>query len=419
MNAPVLDVIVIGAGHAGLSISYYLKKFHINHLVFEKGRIGDTWRNQRWDSFKLNTPNKVNLLPGPENVFSDDEGFCSSMEYVSFLESYSRKFHLPVVENSRVLSVKAISDLPDFSVYVSENGSLSYYRSKQIVVASGAQNIKLIQSYSKNVSNEIFQLHTSEYKNASVLPEGSVLVIGSAQSGIQVAEDLIGKGRKVYISTSQVPRVPRRYRGKDIVEWMILNGFFDLQTADVTDPQIFNMKQPQVSNAGLRGRTISLQSLARNGAVILGKTENIDGYNVFLQPNAAMHVQFADESSKKMKDMIDDYISKSNLYAPPPEEDFDDVPDVNASCASNVISLNLIENNITSVIWATAVTGDFSYLMLPVFDDSGILKHQNGISVIDGLYLIGLPWLRKRKSGIILGIREDAEFIADKILAHG
>jgi len=418
MNCSELDVIVIGAGHAGLSISYHLKKLHLSHIILEKGRIGDTWHNQRWDSFKLNTPNKVNLLPGQENGFFDAEGFCSASEFVSFLESYFRTFQLPVVENSEVLSVESIHDSKAFSVCVSEKGSEKNYHSKQIVIASGAQNKKRIPSFAKNISPEILQLHSGEYRNASLLPEGAILIVGSAQSGVQIAEDLINRGRKVFISTSQVPRVPRRYRGKDIVDWLILSGFYDMQTRDISDPQILMMKQPQVSNVGLHGHTLSLQGLARCGAVILGKTENTDDVTVFLQPNAATNIRFADESSKKIKMMINEYIRQSQLCALPPEEDPDDEPDEAAVCASTATSLNLKGNNITSIIWTTGFGGDFSYLKLPVSSNTGTIKHFNGISDIEGLYFIGLPWLRKRKSGIILGIREDSEFIVEKLMAH-
>ena len=418
MNASTLDVIVIGAGHAGLSISYHLKKLHLNHVVFEKDRIGYTWRNERWNSFKLNTPNKINLLPGQGNVFSDPEGFCSASDFISFLEGYSRTFRLPVIENCKVLSVESIPDSKDFSVYVSQNDSERNYRSKQIVVASGAQNIKNIPSFAKNISHEILQLHTSEYRNASLLPDGAVLIVGSAQSGIQIAEDLINMGRKVFISTSQVSRVPRRYRGKDITDWLILTGFFDVRTIDVTDPQMITMKQPQVSTFGIRGHTISLQSLARNGAIILGKTEFADATTVFLQPDSESHIRYADESSKKVKEMINEYIQKSQLNSPQPEEDPADKPDETTASASTITTLNLIENKITSIIWTTGFTGDFSYLKLPVFNGNGIPKHHGGISDIEGLYFLGLPWLRKRKSGIILGIREDSEFLAETILAY-
>jgi putative flavoprotein involved in K+ transport len=418
MNSFDPDVIVIGAGHAGLSISYHLKKLQLSHIVFEKGRIGDTWLNQRWNSFKLNTPNKFNSLPGQENGFSDEEGFSSASEFVTFLEGYSKRFQLPVVEECEVLSVDLIPGSKIFSVCVSEKGNKKYYQSKQIVVASGGQNKKSIPSFAKNISPGITQLYSGEYRNASLLPEGAVLVVGTAQSGVQIAEDLINDGREVFVSTSQVARVPRRYRGKDIVEWLFQTGFYDLRTAEVTDPGILKTRQPQISNVGKRGHTISLQGLARNGAVILGKTENTDGSNVYFQPNAAANIRFADDFSKKIKIMIDEFIQKSELYAPPPEIDTDDDPDEAAACASSITSLNLKENNINSIIWTTGFIGDFSYLKLPVFNENGTLVHHEGISDIEGLYFLGLPWLRKRKSGIIYGIGEDAEFIAEKLSAH-
>jgi putative flavoprotein involved in K+ transport len=418
MKNSVLDVIVIGAGHAGLSISHHLKNLNLSHIIFERGRIGDTWRNQRWDSFKLNTPNKVNSLPGRENGFSDAEGFCSASEFVSYLESYKGIFQLPVVENCEVLSVKSIPGSKDFSVSVSDNGSSKFYRSRQVVVASGAQNKMNIPSFAVNISSGILQLHAGDYRNASQLPGGAVLVVGGAQSGVQIAEDLIAADRKVFISTSNAARVPRRYRGKDIVDWLIITGFYDLRTIDVTDPGILTMKQPQISNSGFRGHTLSLQGLARNGAVILGKSENADDKTIFLQPDAAAHIRFADEFSKKVKIMVNEYIQKKQLNAPLPEEDPDDEPDDQALSASNVTALNLKKNNITSIIWTTGFIGDFSYLKLPVFNNHGKLNHSEGISDIEGLYFLGNPWLRKRKSGIILGIKEDAGFIAEKILAY-
>jgi putative flavoprotein involved in K+ transport len=416
MNNAVLDVIVIGAGHAGLSISYHLKELLLDHIVFEQGKIGNSWSKQRWDSFKLNTPNKFNLLPGQENIFPDTEGFSSALDFVCLLQNYHKKFDLPVVENSRVLSVDNVSGLKYFSVYVSENGTVRYYSSKQLVIASGGQNIKNIPSFAKNISEDVLQLHACEYRNPSSLPEGAVLIVGSAQSGVQIAEDLIESGRKVFISTSQVARVPRRYRGKDIVEWLMLTGFNDVRTLDITDPGIFAMKQPQASGVGIRGHTLSLQALARNGAVILGKIETADTAKVLIHPNAAAHVKFADEFSGKMKGMIDEYIQKLGLQAPPAEKDIDDQPDETASCTSSVTILNLKENNITSIIWTTGFIGDFSYLKLPAFNENGMLRHSDGIADIEGLYFLGLPWLRKRKSGIILGIREDARFIAEKIM---
>lgn len=413
-----LEVVVIGAGHAGLSISYHLKRLKMVHLVFEKGQIGNSWRTQRWDSFRLNTANNINLLPGQDQELSDPEGFSSASEYAGILARYSGTFQLPVSENSEVLSVEKLNDSNLFSLIVNEKGTINRFRSKQVVVASGGQNKKLIPVFSEYIMDGIIQIHASEFRNASMLPAGSVLVVGSAQSGLQIAEDLADNGRKVFISTSKVGRIPRRYRGKDIVDWLNLTGFMDIQTKEITDPLIFSTRQPQVSGTGLRGHTVSLQSLEKKGAVILGKIRSAGKFDVILEPDAAMNILFADNFSKKVKRMIDDFIDKNRMDSTPPEIDIDDIPDESASCASSVTSLNLIEKDIKTIIWSTGFCGDFSYLKFPVLDSTGGIKHICGVSDIEGLFFLGLPWLRKRKSGIILGIREDSEYIFEKIVAN-
>lgn len=410
------DVIVVGAGHAGLGISYHLKKHGLSHVVFERGKVGESWRSQRWDSFTINTPTWSNMLPGESSNGGDPDGFYLRNEFVSCLENYASKHQLPVLENTKVVSLDSSDNHGKFCVKASSNGDINEYYCNHVVVASGIMNEKIVPSASANISGDIFQLHASEYRNPSQLPEGAVLVVGSAQSGVQITEDLIGAGRKVYLSTSKVPRAPRRYRGKDMVYWFIKTGFWDVTPKDVTDPQIFQTRNPQISGVGFRGHTVSLQWLHKKGVEILGRFDNANGNTVYLQPNAADHVKLADEFSNKFKAMVDEAIEKNSMDAPPPEEDEADIPDPTASCASNVTELNLKENNINTVIWTTGFGADFSWIKLPVIDEKGNPKYVDGISDIDGLYFLGFPWLRKRKSGTIHGVLEDAEFIADKII---
>ena len=418
MNEPILEAVVIGAGHSGLCISYNLKQLGLKHLVFEKNKIGHSWTSQRWDSFKLNTPNKTNLLPGKKNTFSNPDGFCSAREFASYLEEYTQSLDLPVMENVKVLSVTQPAASKHFSVAVRQNGEEKNYLSKNVVVASGSQNQKITLGFATNLSSEIHQLHACEFRNGDALPEGSILVVGSGQSGLQIAEDLIDTGRKVYISTSMVGRAPRRYRGKDIMDWLSLSGFNDHRPEDLPDPQMLKLKQPQISGVGPLGKTISLQSLAGKDAVILGKMKNAEGDLIEIEPNAGDHVKFADALSKNIKDLVDAFIINSGIDAPPADADPADLPDENGDCVSNDTALNLNKHNITTVIWATGFTGDFSYLKLPVFEDDGALKQKNGIAEIKGLYFLGFPWLRKRKSGIVLGIEEDAKFISDELIRH-
>jgi putative flavoprotein involved in K+ transport len=265
------------------------------------------------------------------------------------------------------------------------------------------------------VSPHIVQMHAGEYRHAGNLPEGAVLVVGSGQSGVQIAEDLLYSGKKVFLSTSMVARIPRRYRGKDVLDWFTIAGFMDQRVHEVDDPDILTMAQPQLSGMGPRGKSVSLQSLAAKGAVILGKAIHMEEDLVSLQPDAAAHIHFGDDYSQRVKGMIDEYIGKARIDAPAPEPDPDDAPDEHAQYASHETSLNLKEKGITAIIWSTGFTGDFSYIKLPVFDDYGHPQHQEGLTDIDGLYFLGLPWMRKRKSGLIYGIEEDAEFICRRI----
>ena len=415
INHSNLEVIVIGAGQAGLGISYYLKQLGKKHLVLEQNTIGNSWSSQRWDSFKLNTSNKFNLLPGMNSNFTDPDAFCSGTEFVDSLKSYAKTFDLPIMENSKVISVEKLPGQDTFSVTVKHKADTINYQCKKVVVASGIQNVKTIPAFSSNVSKEIVQLHASEYRNANKLPKGNVLVVGSGQSGVQIAEDLADQGRKVYLSTSMVARTPRRYRGRDIFEWMDLVGFYDHKPTELTDPQMLKMKQPQVSGVGRRGKTVSLQALAKKGVIILGKIGEAKQNHIEILANAEDHVKFGDAFSDQLKTMIDDYIEKEGVDAPLPEIDLADLPDENATCVSNETSINLKEHYITTIIWATGFKGDFGYLKLPVFNSDGALKHKDGIAEIEGLYFLGFPWLRKRKSGIVYGIVEDAKFISEKI----
>ncbi len=416
MSEPLFDVIVIGAGQAGLGISYFLNQRGVNHIVLERGEIGDTWRSQRWDSFALNTPNRFNMLPGDDFNGGNPDGFASAMDFVSYLEEYASRFQLPVQKHTSVRAVQRTTS--GYSVTASIKGRVAGYFCRQVVVASGGINQMTMPPLAKNISSDVRQYHAGEYRNPSQLPEGDVLVVGSAQSGLQITEDLIEAGKRVTLSTSAVGRVPRRYRSADIFEWLVKVGFFDVRTDQVTDPKDFAMRQPQISGVGPQGHTLSLQSLARRGAVILGKIRSAEGNLVTLMPNAADHIRFGDELSSRVKSMVDHYIEDRRLDIPKAEPDPADEPDPDATCASSRTAIDLKKENIRSIVWATGFTGDFRYVKCPVLDSAGQPAHRNGFSSEPGLYFLGIPWLRKRKSGIINGIVEDAGIIAEQVLTH-
>ena len=415
MKNEFAEVIVVGAGHAGLSVAFYLRQLKIGYIVFERGKVGESWKSQRWDSFCLNTSNKVNNLPGwvCEDQIADK--FPTAAEFVSTLNSYVLANELNVKEQHRVTKVARNNTSGMFTVHVEHGGEIKEYRCRQVIICSGSQNEKKIPSFASNVSPRVRQFHASEYKNSSQLPDGAVLVVGSAQSGCQVAEDLLEAGRKVFLATSCVARMPRRYRGKDIVDWLINLGFFNLKTDQVTDKKMLHMPAPQVSGRGNKGHSISLQQLARQGATILGKIQLARGEYMSIDSHAADHVQFADEFSNKVKEMVDEHLLKTKQEIPIAEFDVADLPDPGSSCASLISSLNMLEAGIASIVWCTGFGMNMQYIDLPVFDEAGNPRHNEGVADFKGLYFLGLPWLRSRKSGIILGITEDASFIANKV----
>ena len=415
-SSALLDAIIVGGGHAGLSASYYLKRHGIRHTVLERGKPGESWVSQRWGSFKLNTPNKLNTLPGFDFEGVDPEGFCTANELAAYYKNYIAAFELPVEENTKVTSIEKNNDY--FIVTVSQNDIIRQYQSKELIIATGIANEKNIPAFAPMISKIVQQLHTAEYRTAKELPAGNVLVVGGAQSGLQIAEDLADAGRKVYLSTSMVARAPRSYRGRDIHDWLIDMKFFDATKEQITDPAMLKMKPPHLTGVGDKPKTISLQSLAKKGVTIIGKMENANNSDLSFQPNAAMHVKFADGFSDKLKQMIDEFIMKNQLQVPDAETDIDDLPDANAECASSITLLNTTKDNIQTIIWTTGFKGNFKYIKLPVFDTDGLPKQRDGVSDISGLYFIGFPWLRSRKSVTLFGIKEDAEFIAGKVFQH-
>jgi putative flavoprotein involved in K+ transport len=249
-----------------------------------------------------------------------------------------------------------------------------------------------------------------------------VVVVGSAQSGVQIAEDLLAAGRKVYLCTSKVSRIPRRYRGRDIFEWNRYMKLWDVTYASLKDKSVSRATLSQISGVGRYGHTVSLQSLARQGAVILGRLLDVEENSLVLSDEAAAHVRYADEFSQKRKAEIDAYLGREGIALPPREDDAADEPDPRAECASPLRRLDLRDARVGTVIWATGFTADFSWIRLPVVDGEGMPIHERGVSPVPGLYFIGFPWLNSRKSGLIGGITEDAGRIVNAIaeqLAHG
>jgi len=409
----LLDAVVVGAGQAGLGISYFLQRDNRKHIVFERGRIGETWLSQRWDTFQLNTPTFMNTLPGLPYQGIELDRFWRTDELVAYFQDYVEHFHLPIRTGVKVILLDQAEDKSHFIVRIREDGQPDEsVTCRSVIIAAGIQLVPKIPAFKNKIPENIIQLHTSNYRNPEALPPGAILVVGSAQSGCQIVEDLLSAGRVVYLCTSKAGRVPRRYRGRDILEWWREMKVWDVTYASLEDKSTSRNPQPQVSGVGRHGHTVSLQDLARQGAVILGRLHDVEDGTLNLGDEAAANVRHGDETSQRFKDGVDAYIEKIGVEPPPNEDDPADTPDPDAACASALRQLNLREAGISTIIWSTGFAGDFSWIHLPVTDTDGTPIHERGISPVDGLYFIGFPWLSKRKSGIIYGIEDDARYIA-------
>ena len=409
--ASSLEALVIGAGHAGLAMSKRLTDAGIEHIVLERGEIGETWRTQRWDSFKLNTPNALNRLPGGHEHARPDE-FLGRDAWVAELEAYARTRSLPVRTHANVTRVTAAADGFDVTI-----GSDDIVRARSVIVASGIANSKKLPAAAAGIDRRTMVLTTGNYRQPSQLPPGAVLVVGSAQSGCQIAEDLLDAGREVYLATGKVGRAPRRLRGRDTLVWLAESGWMAQRREDLLDPAATRAAQPQISGVGPRGHTVSLQSLARRGVTLLGHLESADGTRLRFGDDLAEHVRLGDEGSATIRQHVDDYIARSGIEAPASERDPADEP-ADAESFHAPTELDLADRGIRAVVFSTGFGTDYSWLRLPVVGPDGSIAHREGRAAVDGIYFVGLLWMRVRRSAIIAGAMDDSAHVAAQVAAR-
>jgi putative flavoprotein involved in K+ transport len=414
-----VDVVVVGAGQAGLGTAYYLGTEGLDVVVLERGRVGETWRSQRWDSFALNTPNWMNGLPGAAYEGADPFGFMTQSELVESFEDYVYRFGLQVRTGTTVTAVRSADGAARMTVEAEGgDGFRISYAADSVVIASGILQSPRIPAVSTRLPDSIVQLSAGTYRTPDLLPEGAVVVVGGGQSGAQIVEDLLGAGRNVYFSISKAPRVPRSYRGRDFMDWWLEMGLWDVETDSVDDPAVLAATNPLVSGIGPLGHTISYQHLARNGTVLLGRLQDVHDGILLTDDRVPEYIQHADEFSEALRAKIDDFIDENGLTAAEPEADPADVSVASDEPTPFLTELDLDEAEVGTVIWSTGFTADFSWIELPVTDSNGRPVHDRGVSDVPGLYFVGFPWLSKRKSGVILGIDEDARHITDRILSQ-
>jgi putative flavoprotein involved in K+ transport len=402
-----VDTIIVGAGQGGLSMSYYLKQQGREHIILEQAhQAAQVWRN-RWDSFTLNTPNWMTRLPGAEYQGNNPDGFMPRDELVAYFEAYIERFEVPVRYGIRVTSIEPIE--AGYLVCTDEGE----FEAANVVIATGLHQQPKIPPFSTNLPAEIHQLHSSEYRNPEALPAGAVLVVGSAQSGCQIAEELYRSGRVVYLSVSSSPRMPRRYRGKDITCWLELAGWFDKTVDQLPSPKAkFAASAHSTGKDG--GHTINLHQFVRDGVVLLGHIQSIQGYQVALAPDMKENLAKADKFEVDFVKQIDEYIESNGMEAP-----IENLPELGDGFqAEEITDVDLNFAGITSVIWATGFKFDFGLLKLSAFDEDGYPLHKRGVTEFPGLYFIGLPFLTRFKSGLLAGVGDDAVHVAEHIDAH-
>jgi putative flavoprotein involved in K+ transport len=389
-----IDCAVVGGGPAGLATSVALTGRGVDHVVLERGRVAATWRDQRWDSFRLNTAGWMNHpLLGDQERYA----YAPRAEIVGRLERVAAG--CPVREG---VGVERLAPAGDGWVLATGDGEL---RARTVVVATGDQNVPRVPALATQLPDRVAQLHVADYRGPAQLPEGAVLVVGTAQSGCQIAEDLLAGGRRVFLATSAAGRVPFRYRGRDILEWLIEAGFMDQRPQDLPDPSVMRAPMPIIAP----GRGLSLPGLARAGATLVGRPVAVDGERVSFDDSAAANVAAGDAFAARVRTMVDDLIQRKGLDAPPAEADEHDLPvELDPPAALDL-------GEVGGVVWCTGFTGDFSWLDPALVGAEGLPEHRQGTAPAPGLWYLGLRWMRRRGSSILYGFPGDAAWVAGEV----
>ncbi len=400
-------VVVIGGGQSGLACSHYLSRFGVDHVVLERGEVAQAWRSQRWDSLRLLTPNWMSELPGWAYRGAVPDGFMMAREVAGFIQGFAAHCAAPVEERTEVLRVEAAA--AGYRVCTDRGDWLCY----SVIVASGAFGSAHVPALAAALPAAIRQLTTADYRNPAQLDPGGVLVVGAGASGVQVADELCRAGRRVTLAVGEHVRMPRSYRGRDIQYWMQRCGLLDETWEAVDDPQrVRRLPSPQLAGTPAR-RDFDLNALAEAGVEIVGRLAGIDGATAQFSgalPNVA---KLADLKLQRLLQRIDEWIADHGCEAGEIER-----PPSTAVPADSRLAVNLAGGEFRTVIWATGYRPDYSWLQLPVLDAKGMPQHCGGVGALPGVYFMGLPFMRRRKSSFICGAGDDARDIVHQVLAH-
>ena len=408
-----IDTLIVGGGQAGLAMSEHLSKLGVPHLILERNRIAERWRSERWDSLVANGPAWHDRFPGLTFDDLSPDAFAPKERIAEYFEAYARKINAPIRTGVDVKKVEPNRGRPGFTVATSEG----MVEAMRVVAATGPFQCPVIPPIAPEDKN-ILQIHSSQYRNPEQLPEGAVLVVGAGSSGVQIADELQRAGKQVYLSVGPHNRPPRAYRGLDFCWWLGVLGEWEAEAMKQ------GLEHVTIAVSGAYGgHTVDFRELANRGITLLGRTKAFNCSVATFQPDLAENIARGDENYLSLLDAADDYAARNGLDLPEEPEARKLLP--NPDCVIHpILELDLAETGVTSIIWATGFTFDFSWLQVNAFDAHGMPAHQRGVSIEPGIYFLGLPWLSRRDSSFIWGVWYDARHIADhidrqrKYLAH-
>lgn len=395
--------IVVGAGQAGLSISHSLTRRGIDHVVLEKNRVGGEWADRRWDSFCLVTPNWQCQLPGFPYPGPDPHGFMGRADIVGYLRNYVRSFAPPVREGVTAQRLKAQRN-GSFHLVTSHGD----WTADHVVVATGPYQVPLTPRISERLPASVTQLHSAAYRNPAQLPAGPILVVGTGQSGCQIAEDLHLAGRQVHLAVGSAPRVARRYRGRDVVDWLEAMGYYRKSIDEFADADAVRLRANHYVTGRDGGHDIDLRAFARDGMRLYGRLTDIRDGRLHFAGDLEANLDNADGVSESIKDSIDAFIDGDAIDAPTE-------PRYTPVWRPATDDRDLDVAGLAAVVWATGFGRDNRWIDVPVFDGKGYPVHHRGVTTRPGLYFLGLPWQWTWGSGRFCGVATDAEYLADRI----
>jgi putative flavoprotein involved in K+ transport len=403
-----VTVAVIGAGHAGLAASWFLTRHSIDHLVLERGEVANSWRRERWDSLRLLTPSAQSRLPGYRYEGTHPDGYMTMREVIEFISGFAAFARAPVRTDTGVTSVTRVDE--GYHV-VTSAGEI---RCRALIIASGACNRASVPPLAQAVPPSIHQCTPLDYRNADQLPHGRVLVVGPSATGVQLAHEIHRSGRPVTLSVGEHVRLPRTYRGRDVLWWMEASGVWN-QRYDQLDDVVRARRLPSPQLVGTPDRiTLDLNALSADGVELVGRLAAVRDGRALFSGGLRNLFSLADLKMERLLDTFDEWARTQNgIDAGAPER----FPPTRVPESSR-LQIDLERGGFRSVVWATGFRPDYSWLHVPVLDEKGHLRHEGGIVASPGLYALGLPVLRRRKSTFILGIEDDARDVVDHLAGY-